>query len=289
MIPSFLTRFPRTVVALHATGRYGAAQLRAMRDAGTTLTAVIAPGRGGGAQDGIPLLDDLRDLDHMPEAAILYTPPDGVLDAVRAAAYRGIKLIIAAAEYVPVHDSLKAAHAAREAGAWLLGPNTLGLCLPGEGLLGAVSPEFCAPGDITLLCRSGTLTLLLSRLISESGLGLRAAIHLGGDPVIGRNPHEYLDGLAADSRTRAVLYAGELGGEREYALAEALPRLGKPLVALVVGRHAPPGRRMGHAGALAGAQRETAEAKLAALAAAGAIAARSPAEAVAALRSLTPP
>lgn len=280
----FLRHFPRRVVVVNATGRYGALQVKGMRAAGTAIVAGIAPGRGGTALDGLPLLDDLRDLDAPADAAVLYTPPEGVLDAVRACVTSRIGLIVAAAEYVPVHDALKAAHAAREGGSWLVGPNTLGLCVPGQGMLGAIAPEFCAAGDVTLLCRSGTLTLALSRLLTEAGIGLRAAIHLGGDLVVGRNPHEYLDGLAEDPGTRAVLYVGELGGDREYALAAALPRLGKPLVALIVGRHAPSERRMGHAGALAGAERETAEAKLAALAAAGAIAVRSPAEAVEALR-----
>jgi succinyl-CoA synthetase alpha subunit len=280
----FLHRFPRRVVVMNATGRYGAAQVKGMLAAGTGIVAGIAPGRGGTALDGLPLLDDLRELEAPADAAVLYTPPEGVLDAVRAAVAARIGLIVAAAEYVPTHDSLKAAIAAREGGSWLVGPNTLGLCVPGEGMLGSIAPEFCARGDVTLLCRSGTLTLALSRLLSEAGIGLRAAIHLGGDLVVGRNPHEYLDGLAADAGTRAVLYVGELGGDREYALAAALPRLGKRLVALIVGRHAPPERRMGHAGALAGAARETAEAKLAALAEAGAVAVRSPAEAIEALR-----
>lgn len=284
MIPPFLQAFPRRVVVVNATGAYGRAQVAGMRAAGTNLVAGIAPGRGGTELDGLPQYDDVRDLPEPADAAVLYTPPDGVLDAVRAMAAARIGLIVAAAEYVPAHDALRAALAARQAGSWLVGPNTLGLCVPNHGMLGAVPPEFCAPGDIALLSRSGTLTLALSRLISEAGLGLRAAVNLGGDVVIGRNPDEYVDGLAADPRTRAVLYVGELGGDKEYALAAALPRLGKPLVALIVGRHAPPGRRMGHAGALAGAARETAEAKLAALAGAGAIAVRSPDEAIAALR-----
>lgn len=285
MIP-FLDAFPQRVVVMNPTGRYAAAQVAAMRAAGTQLVAGIAPGRGGGSMDGLPLLDDLRDLDAPADAAVLYTPPEGVLDAVRAAAASRIPTIVAAAEYVPTHDALKAALVAKEAGSWLVGPNTLGLCIPGQGMLGSIAPEFCTPGRVALLCRSGTLTLALSRLLTEAGIGQRAVIHMGGDLVIGRNPHEHLEGLARDAGTAAVLYCGELGGDKEYALAEALPRLGKPLVALVMGRHAPAERRMGHAGALAGAARETAEAKLAALAAAGAIAVRTPEEAIAALRRL---
>jgi succinyl-CoA synthetase alpha subunit len=284
MHPPFLHAPPRRVVVINPTGRYASAQVTAMRAAGTALFAGIAPGRGGTAQDGLPLFDDIADLPEAPDAAVLYTPPEGVLDAVRAAA--GIPLIVAAAEYVPVHDALRAARLARAAGSWLVGPNTLGLCLPGQAMLGSIAPEFCMPGGITLLCRSGTLTLALSRLMTEAGIGQRAVIHMGGDLVIGRNPHEYLAALAADAATRAVLFCGELGGDKEYALAAALPALGKPLVALVMGRHAPEGTRMGHAGALAGLARETAAAKLAALAAAGAIAVETPAQAIAALRAL---
>ena len=286
MTPTFLHTAPRRVVVVNPTGRYASAQVAAMRAGGTALVAGIAPGRGGTQQDGLPLLDDLSQLDAPVDAAVLYTPPDGVLDAVRDCCAARIPLIVAAAEYVPVHDSLKAARIARDAGSWLIGPNTLGLCVPGQTLLGSIAPEFCSPGDVTLLCRSGTLTLALARLLTEAGIGQRAVIHMGGDLVIGRNPHEYLAALAGDAATRAVLYCGELGGDKEYALAEALPALGKPLVALVMGRHAPAETRMGHAGALAGAERETAAAKLAALAAAGAIAVERPEQAIEALRHL---
>ncbi|NKE45720.1 hypothetical protein HB662_13095 [Roseomonas frigidaquae] len=286
MQKNLLQDAPRRVVVVNPTGRYASAQVAAMRAAGTSLVAGIAPGRGGTSQDGLPLLDDYSQLDAPADAAVLYTPPDGVLDAVRGAIAARIPLIVAAAEYVPVQDSLKAAQEARAAGCWLVGPNTLGLCIPGRTLLGSIAPEFCRPGHVALLCRSGTLTLALARLLTEAGIGQSAVIHMGGDLVIGRNPHEYLPMLAADPGTRAVLYCGELGGDKEYALAEALPTLGKPLVALVMGRHAPPGTRMGHAGALAGAERETAAAKLAALAQAGALAVARPEDAVAALAGL---
>ncbi|MBU8537542.1 CoA-binding protein [Falsiroseomonas tokyonensis] len=286
MNPSFLHAPPRRVVIINPTGRYASAQVAAMRAAGTALIAGIAPGRGGTTLDGLPLLDDLSQLDAPADAAVLYTPPEGVLDAVRACIAGRIPLIVAAAEYVPVHDSLKAAQEARAAGSWLIGPNTLGLCIPGQTLLGSIAPEFCTPGHIALLCRSGTLTLALARLLTEAGLGQSAVIHMGGDLVIGRNPHEYLAPLAADPNTRAILLCGELGGDKEYALAEALPTLNKPLIALIMGRHAPAGTRMGHAGALAGADRETAHAKLDALRQAGAIAVERPEQAVAALAEL---
>jgi succinyl-CoA synthetase alpha subunit len=284
MTAPFLSSFPRRVVVFNPTGRYAAAQVASMREAGTNLVAGIALGRGGEVVDGLRLYDDVRDLPEPADAAVIYTPPEGVLDAVRAAA--GIPSIVVAAEYVPVHDGLRAAQAARAAGSWMVGPNTLGLCVPGVGLLGSIAPSFCTPGPVAVLCRSGTLTLTMARLLTAAGIGQRVVAHIGGDTVCGRNPHEWLAALAADPGVSAIVYCGEIGGDKEYALAEAIPSCPKPVVAMLVGRHAPPGKRMGHAGALAGAERETAAAKLAALAAGGAHVARDPDAAIAILKDL---
>ncbi|WP_187830169.1 CoA-binding protein [Siccirubricoccus phaeus] len=284
MTAPFLASFPRRVVVFNPTGRYAQAQVAAMREAGTNLVAGIALGRGGGTLDGLPLYDDIRELPEPADAAVIYTPPEGVLDAVRAAA--GIPSLVVAAEYVPVHDSLRAARAAREAGSWLVGPNTLGLCIPGEGLLGSIAPSFCIPGRVAVLCRSGTLTLTMARLLTAAGIGQRAVMHIGGDAIAGRNPHEYVEALVQDPRTAAVLYCGEIGGDKEYALAEAIPACPKPVIAMLVGRHAPAEKRMGHAGALVGGARESAAAKLAALSAAGARTARDPEQAIALLKEV---
>jgi succinyl-CoA synthetase alpha subunit len=280
----FLASFPRRVVVFNPTGRYAQAQVAAMREAGTQLVAGIALGRGGGVLDSLPLFDDVRDLPEPADAAVIYTPPEGVLDAVRAAA--GIPSIVVAAEYVPVHDAMLAAQAARAAGSWLVGPNTLGLCIPGQGLLGSIAPSFCIPGGVAVMCRSGTLTLTMARLLSMAGIGQRAVMHIGGDTIAGRNPDEWLRAVSADPGVTAVLYCGEIGGDKEYALAEAVRTCPKTVVAMLVGRHAPAGKRMGHAGALAGAARETAAAKLAALAAAGARTAQTPEAAIAILREI---
>lgn len=282
----FLARFPQRVVVFNAAGAYASRQVAMMREARTNLVAGIVLGRGGGALDGLPLLDSLAQLDAPADCAVLYTPPDGTADAIRQCAAAGIPTIVAAAEYVPLFDSLRAAKAARDAGSWLVGPNTLGLCVPGEGLLGSVSPAFCMPGRVALIGRSGTLTLTVARLLTAAGIGQRIAIHIGGDGVIGRNPHEYLDALADDPGTDAVLYCGEIGGDKEYALAEAVARCPKPVIATLVGRHAPADRQMGHAGALIGSEREAAAAKLAALREAGAHAVPTPYEAVATLKDM---
>jgi succinyl-CoA synthetase alpha subunit len=282
----FLASFPRRVVVFNPAGRYAAAQVAAMQAAGTNIVAGIQLGRGGESLSGFPLLDDLAELAEAPDAAVIYTPPEGVLDAVRACTLHRVPTIVVAAEYVPVHDAIACARAARAAGSWLVGPNTLGLCIPNEGLLGSIAPSFCAPGRLGLLCRSGTLTLAMARLLTMAGIGQRAVMHLGGDTVAGRNPHEYLVALAEDPRTDAVLYCGEIGGDKEYALAEAIPHCPKPVIAMLVGRHAPREKRMGHAGALVGGERESAAAKLAALAAAGARVAQDPEGVIAILKEL---
>lgn len=283
-----LDRFPQRVVVFNPTGAYAARQVAAMRRAGTNIIAGIALGRGGSVLDGMPVVDSLADLAERPDAAVLYTPPDGTADAIGQCAAAGIPTVVAAAEYVPLHDSLQAARAARASGSWLVGPNTLGFCIPEVGLLGSVAPEFCAPGRIALIGRSGTLTLTVARLLTRAGLGQRIALHIGGDSVIGRNPHEYLEALAEDERSAAVLYCGEIGGDKEYALAEAVRRFPRPVIATLVGRHAPADRQMGHAGALIGSERESAAAKLAALREAGAHIAATPYDAIDTLRSLLP-
>jgi succinyl-CoA synthetase alpha subunit len=193
---------------------------------------------------------------------------------------------MAVAEYVPVHDALVAANLARAAGSWLIGPNTLGIYVPGRGLLGSIAPSFCKPGRLALIIRSGTLALAMARQLTLAGIGQCIVAHVGGDTVIGRNPHEYLQALADDKATAAVLFCGEIGGDKEYAFADAARNFPKPVYAMVVGRHAPAEKQMGHAGALIGSAREGAEAKLKALAAAGCRIVNGPEQAVTMLSEL---
>ncbi len=265
----FLDPQPWRVAVVSPTGRYARNQVAGMREAGTPIVAGIALGRGGTAMDGLPLYDRIGDVAEKPNIALVYTPAEGVRDAIAECAAAGIPTIMAAAEYVPVHDALAAAAAARAAGSWLIGPNTLGIFVPGRGLLGSIAPSFCQEGRLAVIVRSGTVALALARQLTAAGVGQRIVAHVGGDSVIGRNPHEYLQALAADEATAAVLFCGEIGGDKEYAFAEAARGFAKPVIAMVVGRHAPPQKQMGHAGALVGSVRESAGAKLEALAGAG--------------------
>jgi len=282
----FLTDAPWRVAVVRPTGRYARNQVAAMIEAGTPLVGGIALGRGGTAMDGLPLYDRIAELPQKPNIALIYTPAEGVCDAVAECAQARIETIMAVAEYVPVHDALAAANLARAAGSWLIGPNTLGIYVPGRGLLGSIAPSFCKPGRLALIIRSGTLALAMARQLTLAGIGQRIVAHVGGDTVIGRNPQEYLQALAADDATAAVLFCGEIGGDKEYAFAQAARGYPKPVFAMVVGRHAPVEKQMGHAGALIGSAREGADAKLAALAAAGCRIVKGPEQAVAMLSEL---
>jgi succinyl-CoA synthetase alpha subunit len=265
----FLDPEPWRVAVISPTGRYARHQVTAMREAGTPLIGGIALGRGGTAMDGLPLYDRIADMPERPNIALIYTPAEGVRAAIAECAAVRIPTIMAAAEYVPVHDTLAAAALARAAGSFLIGPNTLGLFVPGRGLLGSIAPSFCKPGRLAVIVRSGTVALALARQLTLADIGQRVVLHVGGDSVIGRNPDEYLRALTDDAETAGVLYCGEIGGDKEYAFAEAARRYPKPIIAMMVGRHAPEQKQMGHAGALIGSAREGAAAKLEALAAAG--------------------
>jgi succinyl-CoA synthetase alpha subunit len=265
----FLDPAPWRVAVVAPTGRYARNQVAGMIEAGTPLVGGIALGRGGSDLDGLPIFDRIADFPQKPNIAVIYTPAEGVRDAVAECAEAGIETIMAVAEYVPVHDALAAATRAREAGSWLVGPNTLGIFVPGRGLLGSIAPSFCKPGRLAVIIRSGTLALAVARQLTLAGIGQRIVAHVGGDAVIGRNPHEYLQALVGDEATAAVLYCGEIGGDKEYAFADAARDFPKPIFAMVVGRHAPTQKQMGHAGALIGSAREGADAKLQALSDAG--------------------
>ncbi|MGQ3028450.1 MAG: succinate--CoA ligase subunit alpha [Ferrovibrionaceae bacterium] len=277
------------VAVIGATGAYGRAQVQTMRQSGTIVVASVSAGRGGEIIDDVPAFDTVAEAVAAAGAdtAMVYTPAAGARDALIECAEAGIRLAAVAAEFVPVHDTLEALAVAREHGMWVVGPNSLGMISPGAALLGSIAPGFARPGRIGVIGRSGTLTLTTTRILSQAGIGQSTAVHIGGDMMAGRNPHEWLQAFLADPATDAVAYLGEIGGGKEYAMLDVIAAAGKPVVALVVGRHAPPGKRMGHAGALIGADRETAAAKRAALAEAGARVAESPMAVATLLAELT--
>jgi len=158
----FLDSRPWRVAVIGPTGRYARNQVGAMDAAGTPITGGVALGRGGTRLDGMPLYDRVADLPELPTIALIYTPAEGVRDAIAECVAARIPTIMAVAEYVPVHDTLAAAALARAAGSWLVGPNTLGIFVPGRGLLGSIAPSFCSEGRVALIVRSGTVALALA-------------------------------------------------------------------------------------------------------------------------------
>jgi succinyl-CoA synthetase alpha subunit len=277
-------------LAVNAVGDYGGSVIRYMIESGTNVVAHVAPGREEPSIDGLPRFNSIEEAVAATgaKAAAVYTPAAGVRDSLLEAAKAGLELVFAAAEFVPVHDVAYAAAAAREAGMWVVGPNSLGIATPGQAVLGAMPKDFVRAGNVGMIGRSGTLTLNMCRLLTAEAIGQSTIVHTGGDVICGRNPHEWLQRFLDDPDTHAVLYSGEPGGSKEYAMLEAIAAAKKPVIALVVGRNSPRGKVMGHAGALVGADRDTAAAKMLALREAGAHVVDSPLDVAPKLKELLP-
>ncbi len=268
------------VLSVNGMGAYGSSQVRFMREFGTNIVGHVMPGRGTQALDGCPIFGTIAEavLETGANAAAIFTPPMGLRDSVIEAAHAGLGLVFAAAEYVPLHDVAIAARHARDAGMWMVGPNSTGMATPGEAVLGALPPGLTLPGRVGVIGRSGTLTINICHLLTSAGLGQSTVVHIGGDVICGRNPHEWLGRFIDDAATDVVVYMGEPGGSKEYAMLDAIRAAGKPVIALIVGRHVPRDKKMGHAGALVGSDSESAASKISALREAGAVIARSPFE-----------
>jgi succinyl-CoA synthetase alpha subunit len=267
------------IIAVGASGPYGGAQIAFMQSAGTKVVAAAMLGRGGERMaNDIPVHDHIADAaaEGRADTAMVYTPAMGARQAIMDCADAGIRLAAVAAEFVPIHDALYAIDYARERGMLVVGPNTVGISSPGRAMLGAIAPSFTKAGRVGLIGRSGTLTMTIARTLTLRGIGQSTITHIGGDGVTGGNPDEWLKFFLADPETDAVVYVGEIGGTKEYAMLDVIAQASKPIAAMIVGRHAPPGRRMGHAGAMVCGERETAAAKISALKEAGAITASSP-------------
>jgi succinyl-CoA synthetase alpha subunit len=260
------------VVILGITGRFGTFSARDLPRSGTLVVAGVSPTRAGEPVSGVPVFATAQEAvrETGANAALVYVPAPLGLDAVLDAIDAGCRLLVYPADGVPVADAMEMRAAARAGGAVVVGPNSPGLISPGKAKLGFMPSDCYRPGPIGLISRSGSLSYEAAWRLSRAGLGQTTALGIGGDPVKGVNAAEALELFDADPETRAIVYLGEIGGNDEYAVAEYAKRPGaKPVVALLVGRTAPPGRKMGHASALIGAASDTWEAKVAALEAAG--------------------
>ncbi len=262
------------VVVQGITGRYGKFHAEKMMQYGTKILAGVTPGKGGQEVLGVPVFDTVKEAkERFPElnTSIIFVPAAGAADAIVEAADAGMKLIVVITEGIPVHDSLRAIRYARSKGSIVVGPNCPGVITPGKAKVGIMPEKYFMPGPVGIVSRSGTLTYEIAYQLTKRGIGQTTAIGIGGDPIIGLDTVEAVKLMDQDPETQVIVVIGEIGGDAEERLAAAIKRgeIKKPVVAYVAGRTAPPGKRMGHAGAIISMGAGTAESKVKAFREAG--------------------
>jgi succinyl-CoA synthetase alpha subunit len=277
---SILVNKDTRVLTQGITGATGQFHTRACKEYGTRMVAGVTPGKGGGSFDGIPIFDTVERAvrETGANATVIYVPPPFAADAILEAADAGIPLIICITEGVPVRDMVKVKRYLAGRSSQLLGPNCPGIITPGECKIGIMPGHIHKPGTIGVVSRSGTLTYEAVDQLTRLGMGQSTCVGIGGDPVHG---FEFIDVLAmfsGDARTEAVVMIGEIGGSaEEEAAAWVKAKMKKPVVGFIAGQTAPPGKRMGHAGAIISGGKGTAKEKMEAMKAAGIQMASSPA------------
>jgi succinyl-CoA synthetase alpha subunit len=263
------------------TGREGEFHARQMLEYGTNVVAGVTPGKGGGWVAGIPVFDTMHEAQDATEAntSIIYVPARFAPDAILEAADAGIRVIVCITEGIPVLDMIKVRTYLDCIDARLIGPNCPGIITPGEAKVGIMPGHIHTPGPIGVVSRSGTLTYEVVHALTERGLGQSTAIGIGGDPINGTGFIDVLQMFEEDPQTKQVVLIGEIGGTDEQQAAEFIARyMSKPVTAFIAGQTAPPGKRMGHAGAIIQGGEGTAAEKIAAFEAVGVRVAKHPGE-----------
>jgi succinyl-CoA synthetase alpha subunit len=277
------------IITQGITGKTGAFHTRQCKEYGTQMVAGVTPGKGGQEFEGIPLFDTVHQAKKETDAtvSIIYVPPPFAADAIMEAVDADLDLVICITEGIPVLDMLKVSTYMEGKRTRLLGPNCPGIITPGEAKIGIMPGFIHKPGRIGVVSRSGTLTYEAVFQLSALGMGQSTCIGIGGDPLNGTNFIDCLELFNADEETDAVVMIGEIGGSAEVEAAQWVKdNMKKPVVGFIAGATAPPGRRMGHAGAIISGGDDTAEAKFAAMEKAGIHVVRSPHEIGAKMQSV---
>ena len=286
---SILVDSSARVVVQGITGREGSFQARRCIEYGTNIVAGVTPGRGGESVEGVPVFDTVRDAVAATGAdcSLIFVPASAAADAVLEAKDAGIDLIVCITEGIPTLDMAMVKSQLKGSGVRLIGPNCPGVITPGQCRVGIMPADIFLPGSVGVVSRSGTLVYEAVAQLTAASVGQSTCVGIGGAPIVGTTLRDVLALFEADTATEAVVLIGEIGGGMEQEAAEYIPSMTKPVVAFIAGSTAPPGRRMGHAGAIIAGDTGTAQAKVEALAAAGAIICESPSEIGAVARRVT--
>lgn len=279
----FITRNTRLVVQ-GITGRDGSFHTKQMLEYGTQVVAGVTPGKGGQRFEGkVPVFNTVAEAvsESAANTAVIYVPPVGAAGAIFEAADAGIALIVCITEGVPVMDMTKVLPYVRERGGRLIGPNCPGVISPGESKVGIIPGNICLPGAVGLVSRSGTLTYEVVNQLTRNGIGQSSCVGIGGDPLNGTSFIDCLRAFQEDPKTAAIVMLGEIGGTDEQDAAQFVrEHVTKPVVGFIAGQTAPPGRRMGHAGAIISGSSGTAAEKIAAFESASIAVMKRPADVV---------
>jgi succinyl-CoA synthetase alpha subunit len=270
-----------TKLVVQGLGREGSFHAGRMKEYGTKVVAGTKPGAGGTKVDGIPLFDTVAQAVDATgaNASIIFVPAPGAMDAMLEAIDNELGVVVCITEGTPVQDMLKVASVLERSASTLIGPNCPGLITPGQCKVGIMPAENFSPGPVGFVSRSGTLTYEIADALSRNGLGQSTCIGIGGDPVIGLPTPDAVRLLNEDDATEVIVIVGEIGGSAEEKAAEYMRAFGKkPAVAFIAGRSAPPGKRMGHAGAIVSGNQGTAESKVKAFEDAGIPVANAPSD-----------
>jgi succinyl-CoA synthetase alpha subunit len=281
------------IIVQGITGRDGGFHAQQMKDYGNArLVGGVTPGKGGQEAVGVPVFNTVGEAVEATGAntSCIFVPPAFAVDAIYEAVGSGIKMVVCITEGVPANDMMSTYRFVKDNGARLIGPNCPGLISPGQAKVGILPGHICREGKVGVVSRSGTLTYEVVDQLTRNGLGQSTNIGIGGDPIVGTNFIDCLEAFEADPETEAAIMIGEIGGDDEEQAAEYIhDKLSIPVVSFIAGRTAPPGKRMGHAGAIVSGGKGTAESKEKALEAAGVPVAKKPSDLVPLLAELYAP